>query len=61
MCTEKKISPSGMKFFIYAVIVLAYTFNLFLAVTAVKMEAVVSTLRAFNMVSSFEYVIFLVM
>ena len=56
MCTVKKISPSEIKFFIHVILVTApvAVFNVFHVVT------VVSTSRTFNIVSSFECVIVLV-
>jgi hypothetical protein len=35
VCTVKKISPSEMKVFVHVIIVMAYVFNLFSAVTFV--------------------------
>ena len=60
MCTVKKISPSEMKFFIHVIIVMAYVFNLFHVVTVVCNGGSCFYFEKFNIVSSFECVIVLV-
>jgi hypothetical protein len=60
VCTVKKISPLEMKVFVHVIIVVAYVFNLFHVLTVVYNGGSCFSSRTFNIVSSFECVIVLV-